>query len=405
MKKNVLRAVFLTAGILSAVSLASCNDRDEMDKNMDSQRSISFENISEVKDFVQSGSFSGTTTPIILPGQSVSFTFSAGKAQHLMLATMYGASNDWFFASAQPGIRLFDDSGAAITGDVSSEIRLWDNGTKDNVSGDPESNPVATVPNVDASQLMHVSLAYNSVSSQFTVTITNTSGGTAHETPFSPGVWAVSNYNGTQLLNPAPFFTPGSLSNPEITDIAEMGNINKLKTKLDTETGIMTGLSQALVVVYNGDNPIYELGQKDSGNGLKDIAQFGNTETLSAYLKTLPNVKGVYVAGSAPIAPGQKVTANFTSDSGDKIAYVTMFGFSNDWFYANEQDISSETRGDVTSRTALFDSGTGIDQYPGAGNNQALFGGTPETEDVVISKVGDTFPVPSVDRIVKVTIN
>jgi hypothetical protein len=53
----------------------------------------------------------------------------------------------------------------------------------------------------------------------------------------------------------------------------------------------------------------------------------------------------------------------------------------------------------------LFDSGTGIDQYPGAGNNQALFGGTPETEDVVISKVGDTFPVPSVDRIVKVTIN
>src|SRR5690606_29014871 len=110
--------------------------------------------------------------------------------------------------------------------------------------------------------------------------------------PFSPGVWAVSNYDGSQLLNSAPFFTPDALSNPEITDIAQMGNISKMMTKLNANTGIMTGLSPALVVVYRGDkNPIYELGKSDSGMGLKDIAQFGNVTKLQNSLKSLSDVK------------------------------------------------------------------------------------------------------------------
>lgn len=358
------------------------------------------------KDFVESGSFQGTgAAPVILPGQSVSIKFSAGKAQALMFATMYGASKDWFFASKQPGIKLFNDNGTAITGDVSSSVLLWDNGTKDN-TGQPESKPVSLVPGVNASQLMKLNLDYNEMTSEFTLTITNTSGGTANETPFSPGVWAVSNYNGSQLLNNAPFFTPNSLSNPEITDIAQMGNIDKMKTKLSVNTGIMTGLSPALVVVYRGDkNPIYELGKTDTGMGLKEIAQFGNVSKLQNSLKSFPGVKGIYIAGNAPVAPGSKITTNFQADPGDKIAYVTMFGFSNDWFYANDQSIEANFKGDLTSKTSLFDSGTGVDQYPGAGNHQALFGGTPQSETMVISKVGSSYPVPTVQNVIKVTVN
>lgn len=241
--------------------------------------------------------------------------------------------------------------------------------------------------------------------SEFTLTISNNSGGTANTTPLSPGVWAVSNYNGSQLLNAAPFFTPNAVSNPEITDIAQMGNITKMVTKLNANTSIMTALSPAIVVVYSGDkNPIYQLGQLDSGNGLKEISQFGNVTKLQNTLKTLPNVKGVYVAGNAPVAPGSSVMTNFKYAQGDKIAYVTMFGFSNDWFYANEQSIDANTVGDVTSKTALFDSGTGVDQYPGAGNHQALFGGTPEAENIIISKVGTQYPLPAVQNVLKVTI-
>lgn len=392
---------------MAAFMLLSCDNSDNNMTDMPVQRTITFENVVSPKDFVQSGSFQGTgTPPIIMPGQSTSIKFSAGKTQALMFATMYGASKDWFFASQQPGIKLFDGNGNAITGDVSSSVLLWDNGTKDNVTGQPESKSIAQVPNVNASQLMKLNLAYDDVTSEFTLTITNTSGGTANQTPFSPGVWAVSNYNGTQLLNSAPFFTPNALSNPEITDIAQMGDISKMMTKLNANTGIMTGLSPALVVIYRGDkNPIYELGKADSGMGLKNIAQFGNVTQLQASLKSLPNVKGVYVAGNAPVPPGNKISTNFSADSGDKIAYATMFGFSNDWFYANEQSIEAGTKGDLTSKTMLFDSGTGIDQYPGAGNHQALFGGTPQSENKVISKVGTVYPVPVVQNVIKVTVN
>ena len=43
-------------------------------------------------------------------------------------------------------------------------------------------------------------------------------------------------------------------------------------------------------------------------------------------------------------------------------------------------------------------------QYPGAGNAQFVFGGTRMPEDKAISAVGDTFPVPAVEGIVKITI-
>lgn len=408
MNKFIFRTSVLAAATLAAFTLSSCSDsNDDMMTDMAFQRTITFENVVTPKDFVESGSFQGMgTAPIISPGQSVSVTFSAGKTQALMFATMYGASKDWFFASQQPGIKLFDTNGNAITGDVSSSVRLWDNGTKDDTTGQVESKPIMQVPNVNASQLMKLSLAYNDVTSEFTLTITNTSGGTANETPFSPGVWAVSNYNGSQLLNSAPFFTPNALSNPEITDIAQMGNISKMMTQLNANTGIMTGLSPALIVVYRGDkNPMYELGKTDNGMGLKDIAQFGNVAKLQNSLKSLPNVKGVYVAGNAPVAPGSKVTTNFNAEPGDKITYATMFGFSNDWFYANEQSIDANTKGEISSKTSLFDSGTGIDQYPGAGNHQALFGGTPQIESKIISKVGTQYPVPAVQNVIKVTIN
>ena len=406
MKKNLLKITAVTAGIFTALSLTSCDNSDNMMENVSKQRTITFENVVTPKDFVQSGRFVGSASPVIMPGESISIKFSAGKAQSLMFATMYGASKDWFFASKQPGIKLFDNNGNAITGDVSSEVLLWDNGTRNDISGNPESNPVAQVPGVVASHLMKLNLSYDDVKSEFTLTISNTSGGTANQTPFSPGVWAVSNYNGSQLINSAPFFTPNALSNPEITDIAQMGNTNKMVTKLNANTGIMTGLSQTLVVVYSGDkNPIYELGQLDSGKGLKEISQFGNVTKLQNSLKALPNVKGVYIAGSAPVAPGQKISTNFEVNLGDKIAYVTMFGFSNDWFYANEQAVDGNTLGDISSKTALFDSGTGINQYPGAGNHQALFGGMPQAENIVISKVGNEYPVPPVQNVIKVTIN
>ena len=405
MKKNRFRAA-LSAVVLAGLVFTSCSKDDDMKPSTGSMRTLTVENIVTPKLFVESGSFKNMgESPIIQPGQSVSFKFKAGKGQALMFTTMYGKSKDWFFASQQPGIKLFNAQGKAMTGDVSSQVKLWDNGTKNDKTGASESNPIMEVKGVDASKLLNVMLSYEEPTSEFTLTIKNTSAGTGNETPFSPGIWAVSTFDGNKLLAEKPFFTPGEKSNPEMTDIAQMGKIDKLKMKVEANTGIITGITPVLVVVYQGEkNPIYELGKNDPGMGLKDLAQKGNASKLQESLKKMKGVKGIYIAGTAPVGPGQKVMTQYKAGDGDKLAFVTMFGFSNDWFYANEQALSAKLSGDITNKTALFDSGTGVDQYPGAGNRQALFGGTPQAENKPISKVGTTFPVPPVNKVLKITI-
>ncbi|MBC9794448.1 spondin domain-containing protein [Sinomicrobium weinanense] len=391
--------------------LASCNNDDDNTAMPETQEStLTIENVVEARDFVQSGAFFGegseeVEAPVVLPGQSIQLKFNAGNGQALMFATMYGSSKDWFFAPENPGIALYDDSGSAITGDVSSKIRLWNNGTKDDSTGDPENNPVAMVSGVNAPALMKLDLAYDAMASEFTLTLTNTSGGTDNETPFSPGVWAVSNVLGGELLNPMPFYVEGEHSNPEITAIAEGGNNEPLAVKTEENTGIITGLSPAIVVVYQGnENPLFRTGEKDYGMGLKELAQKGDISGLMEALQNAEGIEAVYGVGEAPLPPGEEISIQIETTPDTKIAYATMFGYSNDWFYANSQGIAAGTTGDITAQTGLFDNGTGVDQYPGAGNNQAAFGGTPETEDKGITEV-DAGYLPPVSDVIRVTIN
>ncbi|WP_455667297.1 spondin domain-containing protein [Phocaeicola sp.] len=405
--------LFAVAAIaLVSTALVSCSNDDEEEMMVPTTTStISFQNVLEPKDFVESGTFVGmgneeVNAPVVLPGQSISFTFHAGKGQALMFATMYGASKDWFFAPENPGIKLYDDKGVAMTGDVSSQIKLWDNGTKVGMTDEKENANIMMVPEVDASKLMKLELGYTAGSSEFKLTITNTSGGSSmHETPFSPGVWAISNVFGGKLLNEMPFYEAGKKSNAEITAIAQMGDNEPLNKKISANTGIITGISPAVVVVYTGDvNPIYELGKKDAGMGLKNLAQMGDGSVLKASLEKMPNVKKVYIAGNAPIAPNEEAEVQFEATENDHIAYATMFGYSNDWFYANDAVIPATFTGDLTAQTGLFDDGTAVNQYPGAGNAQGLFTGMPEMEDQPIMKVDNMFPVPATNKVIKVTI-
>lgn len=405
--KKYLVAVAAFA-VVSAV-LISCNKDDDMSTPTTSSV-ISFENVLEPKDFVESGTFVGmgnavVKAPIVLPGQSISFMFHAGKGQALMFATMYGASKDWFFAPENPGLKLYTADGKPMTGDVSSQIKLWDNGTKMDMTDNKEDANIAMVAGVDASKLMKLELSYIATSSEFKLTITNTSGGSKNETPFSPGVWAVSNVLGGKLLNSMPFFEAGKKSNEEITAIAQMGNNELLSKKILANTGIITGISPAIVVIYTGDiNPIYELGKKDAGMGLKQLAQMGDGSVLKASLEKMKTVKRVYIAGNAPIGPKGKTEVEIKVGENEYIAYATMFGYSNDWFYANNAMISANFKGDITNKTDLFDNGTAVNQYPGAGNAQGLFTGMPEKESLSIMKVDNKYPIPAVNKVLKVSI-
>jgi hypothetical protein len=102
---------------------------------------------------LSSGTFKtaiGATKPGgILPGQVFEFTVNAMPGQKLSLATMFGQSNDWFYAPSEAGIALFDAQGQPIRGDVTAQIQLWNDGSEvDEEPGiGPTQGPRQKAPN------------------------------------------------------------------------------------------------------------------------------------------------------------------------------------------------------------------------------------------------------------------
>ncbi len=422
--------------ILGAAGLAfllnACKDDDMMPEK---GRYVKVENVLMARNLSQSGTFKGAGTggvpPVIFPGQEVSIRFSAGKGQALSFATMYGWSNDLFFAPANPGIALFDASGKPLEGDVSGQIKLWDNGTRLNQPpgmnvthpGEAAAAPVTEVGSKDAqgnaylpaSQLMKGTLKYEG-NSEFTFTIRNTSGGTLNETPFSPGVWSISNVLGGKLLAAAPVYEAAKPTANGLTPLAESGDNTMLSAYLAANTRVFTPLSPVLIVVYNGQNPLYMTGEKDRGQGLAELAQKGDASVLEKFLMKQPGVRHVYVAAAAQTTvllpmmgnmAGGSIEQKIQYNEGDKITFATMFGYSNDWFYSfGDEGVMANAKGDQTGMVKLLDNGTAVSQFPGAGNSQGPFGGAPQMpESQNIREVGmEKYPVPAVKDVIKITL-
>lgn len=72
----------------------------------------------------------GTGEGPLTPGQAYEFELSAEPGQSLSLAWMFGQSNDLFYSNARP-IALFN-GGQPASGDMTSQIALWDAGTEVN---------------------------------------------------------------------------------------------------------------------------------------------------------------------------------------------------------------------------------------------------------------------------------
>jgi hypothetical protein len=164
--------------------------------------------------YKDSGSFTtavGAAAPgPAMPGQAFEFTFSAVPGDRLSFATMLAESNDYFFAPNELGIPLYGANGAAMSGDVTSYVKLWDAGTEaDQPLGmGPDQAPRQPAPNTGAAdplrmvrrvltdrlpaenQLIRVTLQAL-VSNRFQLRIENISGSSTFRTPISPGVWVV----------------------------------------------------------------------------------------------------------------------------------------------------------------------------------------------------------------------
>jgi hypothetical protein len=66
----------------------------------------------------------------LTPGQAYEFEVSASPGQSLSLAWMFGQSNDLFYSNERP-IALFG-SGKPVSGNMTTQISLWDAGTEVN---------------------------------------------------------------------------------------------------------------------------------------------------------------------------------------------------------------------------------------------------------------------------------
>ncbi|WP_225974601.1 spondin domain-containing protein [Arachidicoccus ginsenosidivorans] len=202
-----------------------------------------------------------------------------------------------------------------------------------------------------------------------------------------------------------------------LTALAETGSTVDLAKYISDNTGIFTPLSPILVVTYTGaENPIFKVGQADPGNGLMKLAQQGDAADLAAALKKVDGVTHVYVlaAESSTVLlpavgdqPGSKVTQKLQVAKGEHLAIATMYGFSNDWFFASTDDIDPTKPGDYSSAVKLYDDGTAVDQFPGAGNSQFNLGGNVAEHDNTIQEVPNPnafTTLPEITDFIKVTI-
>ncbi len=395
---------------------------------------ITIENVQAPKKYFASGIFN---TPIgaskagpATPGNSFEFSFNAGKGHKLSFVTMFGRSNDLFFAPDGKGIELYNGD-TPLSGEITSMIKLWDSGTEvneapgmgmyqANTQSAPDMGPDESIPVMEISKV-NDGFTYPSVASIIKVSISNDGGTmftvriddlTGAFTPVSPGVWLIHTSDN-------PIFEPGQLDRGlGLKNIAEDANPTALGKYLADNSGLVTPISPGVwTITKKGMHPIFQNNQLDYAEGLKFIAQGGDPTTLAASLKTKSGIisTGVFnmpkgASSPGPLMPGEKYEFTVKASKGDYLSFASMFGQSNDLFFApSDMGIplwidKLPTFGDVSSQISVWDDGTEVDEYPGAGNHQPARGpgGIVESKNIVV--VNDGFMYPTTKSLIKVTV-
>jgi hypothetical protein len=383
-------------------------------------------------------------------GEAYDIVFTAGKGHRVSFAAMLGESNDWFFGPGPEGIALYDEAGAPVSGDVTAQVELWDAGTEidqepsvGDATGPQQSGPDIGAADPDAT-VRAVPLAVPLTAGgtftrpataamiratltpgadrQFTLRIENVSTATTLVTStgdraihISPTVWAVHS-------RPAPLFTVGAADYGKgLEQVAESGRGADLAASLATLTGTATAISPGVFVVHRDPGALYTTGVADPGAGLERIAEDGNPTDLAASVAAdHPGASGVFntpvgAAGPGPATPGNAYQFEVTAEPGDHLSFATMFGWSNDWFFATHPEGvalfaagGAPVSGDITAELALYDVGSEVDQEIAIGPDTAPQQVAPDTGaadpmDLVRAVTTDRYAAPVTEHL-RVTV-
>lgn len=347
------------------------------------------------------------------PGEGFDIVFTAGKGQKVSFATMFGQSNDWFFGPGPAGIALYDAAGNPRSGDVTSELYLWDAGTEidqEPAVGDatgprqpsPEfgaPDPVAKVRQLGrnvpltaggsfalpATSAMIKATLTPGANRTFTLRIENVSTPTTLVTSqgargigLSPVVWALH-------IQDSPLFAVDAKDRGHGLElVAESGRGADLGAAMHALGGWSTPISPGVFAVHRDPEPLYALGQPDLGLGLERLAESGNPEPLRASIDSNARSMRLSATGGfdtpvgkadrGPARPGDAYEITVMGVPGDHVSFASMFGMSNDWLFATHPegialfDADGEPRrGDVSNAFGIYDAGTEVDQEPAIG--------------------------------------
>jgi hypothetical protein len=89
----------------------------------------------------------------LTPGQKYEFEISVEPGQSLSAAWMFGQSNDLFYSNDRP-IELFSADGKPISGELTTDLSLWDAGTEVNEEPGlgPNQGPRQSTPDAGATE-------------------------------------------------------------------------------------------------------------------------------------------------------------------------------------------------------------------------------------------------------------
>jgi hypothetical protein len=178
--------------------------------------------------------------------------------------------------------------------------------------------------------------------------------------------------------------------------------------KLPDGSATMAPLSPGTAVVHGGPNPLFTVGEPASP-GLQRQAEAGQPEDLLAAMK---GAEGV----STALMFERTDTFTITAKPGEMLTFATMFGQSNDCFYAPKTGAirlfdrdGKPILGERAVEVVLYDAGTEVNQVPGVGPDQGPRQDPNnwrqgQLEHATVQPVRDAFAYPPVGEVIRVTV-
>lgn len=296
------------------------------------------------------------------PGDKYVFRVQASAAApNVSFATMYGQSNDWFFAPGPSGIPLFGADGRALPArDVSDLVYVWDVGSEVNQAPGmgPDQGPRQKGPDTGAAE----------------------------------GVLA--RYTDTTRAYPS----ARSIARVSVSADADGGFVVVVKNVSGAPSSIVTGISPIFYAVHDASWTLFDEGSP-AKPGLEGLAEDGDAAGLAAARK---GEAGTTTTGAALVAdgatspggapPGGSFTFRVKPDASHRfLSIASMVGESNDAFLAfgsrgvalldeaGAPRAAADITADVERMLVVWDAGTEANEVPGAGAHQGPRQGAPNT--------------------------